>query len=107
MPSYWTAPLRRPAPVIRYAVAAARATAPGRGRFIPVAARWLRHGGDPRWAIHPQTWLALKRELVRLPRESRFLELGSGLGSLLASNSGFTVTAVDDRIEDLNRLSRA
>jgi predicted O-methyltransferase YrrM len=67
----------------------------------------MRHGGDPRWALHPETWLALRAELDLLPRDARFLELGGGLGSLLAVARGLRVTAVDDRPEDLDRLRTA
>jgi precorrin-6B methylase 2 len=106
-PSFWTAPLRRPRAVTRYVVPALRASATRRGGFIPGALRWIRQGGDPRWALHPETWLALRAELDRLPREARFLELGAGLGSLLAAARGLRVTAVDNRTEDLERLKRA
>jgi hypothetical protein len=106
-PSFWTAPFRRPRPTIRYALAAVRASESRSGRFIPAAVRWLRHGGDPRWSLHPETWLALAAELDRLSPEGRFLELGSGLGGLLAARRGFKVTAVDDRVEDLDRFRRA
>ena len=67
----------------------------------------MRHGGDPRWALHPETWLALRGELDLLPQDARFLELGAGLGSLLAAARGLHVTAVDDRAEDLERLREA
>jgi precorrin-6B methylase 2 len=51
--------------------------------------------------------LALRAELDLLPRDARFLELGAGLGSLLAASRGLQVTAVDDRREDLERLEAA
>lgn len=105
--SFWTAPFRRPRPVLRYMAAAVRASVRGRGRFIPSALRWMRYGGDPRWAIHPEAWLAVRAELDSLPAEARFLELGAGLGSLLAAACGCRVTAVDDRSEDLVRLRAA
>lgn len=100
----WTAPLRRPLPVLRYAAAATRASVTLRGNFLLWSARWLRAGGDPRWAVHPETWLMLRDELDRLPSGTHVLELGSGLAGLLTAARGHTVTSVDHSASDLERF---
>ncbi len=74
---------------------------------MPWAVRWLRHGGDLRWALHPETWLVLRRELDSFPQPPRLLELGAGLGGILAAARGASVTAVDDRSHDLDRVREA
>lgn len=105
-PSQWTAPLRRPRSVLRYASSAIRAGL-GPSGFVRWSARWARHGGDLRWALHPDTWLLLHAEARRLPEGARALELGSGLGGLLLAATGLHVTSVDHGQRDLGRLMAA
>lgn len=105
--SFWTAPWRRPLVVMKFGWDVLRASTWRRGNFARWSAVWIRHGGDPRWALPPSSWLVLRREVERLPPGAAALELGSGLAGLLMADCGLEVTTVDHDPVWLARVAAA
>lgn len=107
MPSFWSWPLRRPREFARYVAEVAAASSATRGNYAYWLIRWIANGGDPRWALSPAAWRAVRAATHALPDGSRALELGGGLASLLLRSRGFRVTAVESDVEWVERLRRA